>query len=101
VDTLARMHPVVRNPPKGMFLVLPRRVAHNAREDKMTIKIIPNDKGNPQGKLADVELHLRPRWLDESRHLRSRQYLEWIPNLREPAPRASEILRGEGLDGLR
>jgi len=51
------MHPVVRNPPKGMFLVLPRRVAHNAREDKMTIKIIPNDKGNPQGKLADVELH--------------------------------------------
>ena len=23
----------------------------------MTIKIIPNDKGNPLGKLADVELH--------------------------------------------
>ena len=23
----------------------------------MTIKIIPNDKGNPPGKLADVELH--------------------------------------------
>jgi hypothetical protein len=26
-------------------------------EDKMTIKIVPNDKGNPPGKLADVELH--------------------------------------------
>jgi hypothetical protein len=25
--------------------------------DKMTIKITPNDKGNPPGKLADVELH--------------------------------------------
>ena len=23
----------------------------------MTIKIIPNEKGNPPGKLADVELH--------------------------------------------
>ena len=23
----------------------------------MTIKIVPNDKGNPPGKLADVELH--------------------------------------------
>ena len=23
----------------------------------MTVKIIPNDKGNPPGKLADVELH--------------------------------------------
>jgi hypothetical protein len=23
----------------------------------MTVKIIPNDKGNPVGKLADVELH--------------------------------------------
>jgi hypothetical protein len=23
----------------------------------MTIKILPNDKGNPPGKLADVELH--------------------------------------------
>ena len=26
------------------------------REDKMTVKIIPNDKGNPPAKLADVEL---------------------------------------------
>jgi hypothetical protein len=31
--------------------------AHSAREDKMTIKIVPNEKGNPPGKLADVELH--------------------------------------------
>jgi hypothetical protein len=26
-------------------------------EASMTIKILPNDKGNPPGKLADVELH--------------------------------------------
>jgi hypothetical protein len=26
-------------------------------EDNMTVKIIPNDKGNPPGKLADAELH--------------------------------------------
>jgi hypothetical protein len=25
----------------------------------MTVKIIPNDKGNPPGKLADVELHFK------------------------------------------
>jgi hypothetical protein len=23
----------------------------------MVVKIVPNDKGNPQGKLADAELH--------------------------------------------
>ena len=27
----------------------------------MTVKIIPNDKGNPPGKLADVELHFTER----------------------------------------
>ena len=27
----------------------------------MTVKIIPNDKGNPPGKLADVELHFDPQ----------------------------------------
>ena len=27
------------------------------KEIHMTIKIIPNDKGNPPGKLADAELH--------------------------------------------
>ena len=24
---------------------------------KMTVKVVPNDKGNPPGKLADAELH--------------------------------------------
>jgi hypothetical protein len=27
----------------------------------MTVKIIPNDKGNPPGKLADAELHFTER----------------------------------------
>ena len=29
----------------------------NHRSDTMTVKITPNDKGNPAGKLADAELH--------------------------------------------
>jgi hypothetical protein len=29
----------------------------NHSSDTMTVKIIPNDKGNPPGKLADAELH--------------------------------------------
>ena len=29
----------------------------NQRSDTMTVKITPNDKGNPAGKLADAELH--------------------------------------------
>ena len=29
----------------------------NHRSDTMTVKITPNDKGNPPGKLADAELH--------------------------------------------
>ena len=29
---------------------------HNS-SDTMTVKITPNDRGNPAGKLADVELH--------------------------------------------
>src|SRR6202165_5049658 len=28
-----------------------------ARGENMTVKITPNDKGNPPGKLADAELH--------------------------------------------
>ncbi len=28
-----------------------------AEEDAVTVKIAPNDKGNPPGKLADAELH--------------------------------------------
>ena len=30
----------------------------------MTIKIVPNDKGNPAGKLADAELHFTEGVLD-------------------------------------
>jgi hypothetical protein len=33
------------------------RFAHSARGDKMTIKIVANERANPPGKLADVELH--------------------------------------------
>ena len=29
----------------------------NRRESVMTIRIVPNENGNPPGKLADVELH--------------------------------------------
>jgi hypothetical protein len=32
-------------------------LAQCEEEDTMTVKIIPNDKGNPPGKLADAELH--------------------------------------------
>jgi hypothetical protein len=31
--------------------------ASASKEPPMTIKIVPNDKGNPPGKLADAELH--------------------------------------------
>jgi hypothetical protein len=34
------------------------------REDTMTIKFTPNDKGNPPGKLADAELHFSGGPLD-------------------------------------
>ena len=30
----------------------------------MVVKIVPNDKGNPQGKLADAELHFTDGVLD-------------------------------------
>ena len=55
----------------------------------MTVKIIPNDKGNASGKPQ--------RCCREGRDLRPRQHLQRIPNLREPAPRAPSLLRGEGL----
>ena len=29
----------------------------NSNNDGLTVKITPNDKGNPPGKLADAELH--------------------------------------------
>jgi hypothetical protein len=35
-----------------------------ARSGDVTIKIMPNDKGNPPGKLADVELHFSDGPLD-------------------------------------
>src|SRR3954463_2702172 len=38
--------------------------AANEREGQMTIKITPNDKGTPAGKLADAELHFSDGPLD-------------------------------------
>jgi hypothetical protein len=38
---------------QSVGLIVPK----SAKEASMTIKIIPNDKGNPSGKLADAELH--------------------------------------------
>jgi hypothetical protein len=35
-----------------------------SRPDIMTVKITPNDKGNPPGKLADAELHFNAGPLD-------------------------------------
>jgi hypothetical protein len=32
-------------------------IAQRRGEASMNVKIVPNDKGNPPGKLADVELH--------------------------------------------
>ena len=34
------------------------------KEDRMIVKIVPNDKGNPPGKLADAELHFTEGPLD-------------------------------------
>ena len=58
----------------------------------MTVKTISNDKcnaprGNPQRCCRERPGDLRPG-----------QHLERIPNLRESAPRAPSVLRGEGLD---
>jgi hypothetical protein len=53
----------VARTPDGSFVAPLRRVpvervARPAREiSKMVVKITPNDKGNPAGKLADAELH--------------------------------------------
>jgi hypothetical protein len=40
----------------GRLACAPRDAAPDCEAD-MTIKITPNDKGNPSGKLADAELH--------------------------------------------
>ena len=34
-----------------------RACHHYQRSEAVTVKIVPNDKGNPPGKLADAELH--------------------------------------------
>jgi hypothetical protein len=39
-------------------------VAGGWKESDMTIKITPNDRGNPPGKLADAELHFTDGPLD-------------------------------------
>jgi hypothetical protein len=36
---------------------LPQRLRPDIRSDIVIVKIVPNDKGNPAGKLADAELH--------------------------------------------
>jgi hypothetical protein len=41
----------------GILLAPALYVFRVEKENPMTIKIIPNDKGNPPGKLADAELH--------------------------------------------
>ncbi|OFW10172.1 MAG: hypothetical protein A3H96_18090 [Acidobacteria bacterium RIFCSPLOWO2_02_FULL_67_36] len=35
----------------------PPPINRRPKENAMTIKIVPNEKGNPPGKLADAELH--------------------------------------------
>jgi hypothetical protein len=43
---------------RGIALALPgTQPATRRKENAMTIKIVPNEKGNPPGKLADAELH--------------------------------------------
>ena len=42
----------------SIALALPRtQPATRRKANAMTIKIVPNEKGNPPGKLADAELH--------------------------------------------
>jgi hypothetical protein len=38
----------------GTLLVLPPRIRAYRREDKMTVKVNPNDKGDAPGKSAEV-----------------------------------------------
>jgi hypothetical protein len=40
------------------------RVEAQAKESAMTVKITPNDKGNPPGKVAEAELHFTEGPLD-------------------------------------
>jgi hypothetical protein len=50
-----RAHRSTRHQPAPALLFL--RTRQPRGEDTMTIKIVPNDKGNPPGKLAEAELH--------------------------------------------
>ena len=34
----------------------------NHSSDTITVKIVPNDRGNPPGKLADAEVHFGGEW---------------------------------------
>jgi hypothetical protein len=44
--------------PRRIGICLSRSSTYGTQgADTMTIKIVPNDKGNPPGKLADAELH--------------------------------------------
>jgi hypothetical protein len=50
--------------PLAILIGLPKAVslfALSAMEASMKVHIIPNDKGNPPGKLADAELHFSER----------------------------------------
>src|SRR5437016_2981294 len=42
---------------KEPHIVGPKRRRSRRRRDIMTVKITPNDRGNPPGKLADAEVH--------------------------------------------
>src|SRR5207247_106662 len=64
----------------------------------MTVKVLPNEKGTPTGKLADAELHFggtadQRAWLS--------QYMDTCvnPNAFGPLMRQLEVLRA--LDGLK
>jgi hypothetical protein len=50
----------------GRALALERvaALAADEKESGMTVKITPNDKGNPPGKVADAELHFNDGPLD-------------------------------------
>jgi hypothetical protein len=59
---LARRGAVASNGER--FADIPGAGDRRAEADDMTIKFIPNDKGNPPGKLAEAELHFSGGPLD-------------------------------------
>ena len=56
----------------------------------MTIKIVPNDKGNPPGKLADVELHFTG-WCARGPEA------DWVRDLGAPGRRSQRDVPGEAI----